>query len=88
MIDDKLRKSILQQAIQGKLSEQLPTDGNSSDLLADIRAEKNKLIADGKIKKEKPLPPISPDEIPFDIPKNWQWMRLGDIGFYKIFLMS
>ena len=76
---DQLRKSILQQAIQGKLSKQLPTDGDARQLLRDIKLEKAKLIADGKIKKEKPLPPISPDEITFDIPKNWQWVRLGDI---------
>lgn len=77
---DKLRKSILQQAIQGKLTEQLPSDGNSRDLLEKIRAEKAKLIADGKIKKEKPLPPIKDDEKPFDIPDNWKWVRLGEIG--------
>ena len=77
---DKLRKSILQQAIQGKLTEQLSSDGDSCDLLEKIRAEKTKLIADGKIKKEKPLPPIKDDEKPFDIPDNWQWVRLGEIG--------
>lgn len=76
---DKLRKSILQQAIQGKLSEQLPTDGDARALLRDIQAEKAKLIVDGKIKAAPPMPPITPDEIPFDIPKNWQWVRLGDI---------
>lgn len=76
---NKLKKSILQQAIQGKLSEQLPTDGNASDLIEKIRDEKNKLIADGKIKNAPPLPPISPDEIPFDIPDSWQWVRLGNI---------
>ena len=77
---DKLRKSILQQAIQGKLTEQLSSDGDARDLLEKIRAEKAKLIADGKIKKEKPLPPIKDDEKPFDIPDSWQWVRLGEIG--------
>ena len=76
---DKLKKSILQQAIQGKLTDQLQTDGNARDLLEKIRAEKAKLIADGKIKKEKPLPPIKDNEKPFDIPDNWCWVRLGDV---------
>lgn len=76
---DKLKKSLLQQAIQGKLTQQLSTDGDAKDLLEKIRAEKLKLIAEGKIKKEKPLPPISAEEIPFDIPDSWQWVRLGEI---------
>ena len=76
---DKLKKSLLQQAIQGKLTRQLSTDGDASDLLEKIRAEKSKLIADGKIKKEKLLPPISAEEIPFDIPENWVWCRLGEL---------
>ena len=79
MFADKLKKSVLQAAIQGKLTEQLSTDGDAKDLLKQIRAEKSKLIAEGKIKSEKILPPIQPDEIPFDIPKNWQWVRLGEI---------
>ena len=79
MIADKLKKSILQAAIQGKLTEQLSTDGDAKHLLNQIRAEKSKLIADKKIKPDKPLPPIQPDELPFDIPQNWQWVRLGDI---------
>ena len=76
---DKLKKSLLQQAIQGKLTEQLSTDGDAKDLLKKIREEKSKLIAEGKIKKEKPLSPISAEEIPFDIPENWQWARLSDV---------
>ena len=79
MIADKLKKSILQAAIQGKLTQQLPTDGDAIDLLKQIRAEKNKLIANKKIKPEKSLPPIQPEELPFDIPQNWQWVRLGDV---------
>lgn len=82
MFADKLKKSVLQAAIQGKLTEQLSTDGDARDLLKKIRAEKNKLIAEGKIKAEKILPPIQPDETPFDIPKNWQWVRLGEICEY------
>ena len=80
MIADKLRKSILQAAIQGKLTEQLPTDGDARELLEKIRAEKQRLIKEKKIKKESPLPAISDDEIPFDIPDNWCWVRLCDIS--------
>jgi type I restriction enzyme S subunit len=79
MIADKLKKSILQAAIQGKLTQQLPEDGDARDLLKEIRAEKERLIQEGKLKKEKPLPEITEDEIPFDIPENWCWVRLGDI---------
>ena len=85
MLADNLRKSILQAAIQGKLTEQLPTDGNAQDLLKNIRAERQKLIDAGKIKAAPPLPPIFDDEIPFDIPENWQWVRLGDICNYGEF---
>ena len=68
MFADRLKKSLLQAAIQGQLAEQLPTDGDARDLLRKIRAEKAKLIATKKIKAEKPLPPVTDDEIPFDIP--------------------
>ena len=67
MFADKLKKSVLQAAIQGKLTEQLSTDGDAKDLLKKIREEKSKLIAEGKIKSEKSLPPITAEEIPFDI---------------------
>ena len=77
---DKLRKSILQQAIQGKLTERDPGDEPASELLKRIRAEKEKLIKEGKIKKEKPLPPITEDEIPFELPDGWEWVRLTDVG--------
>ena len=77
---DKLRKSILQQAVQGKLTERDPADEPASELLKRIRAEKAKLIAEGKIKKEKPLPPITDEEKPFDIPDTWEWVRLTDVG--------
>ena len=81
-ICDDLRKAVLQAAIQGKLTKQLPEDGNAEDLYKGIRAEKQRLIKEGKIKKEKPLPEISEDDIPFDIPENWKWVRLGDISSY------
>ena len=73
-----LKNSILQSAMQGKLTEQLPEDGDAHDLLEEIQAEKQSLIAEGKLKKQKPLPPITEEEIPFDIPDNWVWVRLGD----------
>lgn len=79
-ICDGLRQSVLQAAIQGKLTKQLPEDGAATDLLASIKAEKEQLIKEKKIKKEKPLVPISADEIPFDIPENWEWVHLEDIG--------
>ncbi len=77
---DTLKKSILQYAMQGKLVPQDPNDEPASELLKRIKAEKEQLIKDGKIKKEKHLPPITQDEIPYDIPQGWQWVRLGDIG--------
>ena len=76
---DKLRKSILQQAVQGKLTERDSSDEPATELLKRISAEKAKLIAEGKIKKEKPLSPIEDDEIPFDIPDNWQWVRFSEL---------
>jgi len=79
MIAEQLKKSILQAAIQGKLTQQLPEDGDARDLLKDIRKEKARLIKEGKIKKEKPLPEITEDEIPFEIPENWCWVRFGFI---------
>lgn len=76
----QIRQSILQYAVQGKLVEQNPQDEPASELLKRIKAEKDQLIKEGKIKKEKPLPPITQDEIPYDLPQGWQWVRLGDIG--------
>lgn len=74
-----LRQQILQDAIQGKLVPQDPNDEPASILLEKIKAEKEQLVKDKKIKKEKPLPPIKPEEIPFEIPDNWVWCRLGEI---------
>ena len=76
---DKLKKSILQSAIQGKLTEQLATDDKVEDLLQAIKEEKERLIKEKKIKKQKPLPEITEEEIPFTIPENWKWIRLGEI---------
>ena len=76
---EDMQKSILQYAIQGKLVEQREEDGTAEELYQKIQAEKEKLIKEGKIKKSKPLPEITEDEIPFDIPENWKWVRLGDV---------
>ena len=73
-----LRASVLQAAMQGKLTEQLDTDTPVSELLANIKTEKDRLIAEKKIKKEKPLFAISEDDVPFEIPESWEWVRLGD----------
>jgi type I restriction enzyme S subunit len=80
MTPQELKNSILQLAIQGKLVPQRAEEGNAEDLYKQIQAEKQKLIKEGKIKKEKPLPPINDDEKPFEIPGNWKWVRLGEIG--------
>lgn len=74
-----MQKSILQMAIQGKLVEQRPEEGTGEELYQQIQAEKQRLIKAGKIKKEKPLPEIAEDEIPFDIPESWRWVRVGDV---------
>ena len=84
MLADKLRKSVLQSAIQGKLTEQLATDDKVEDLLKAIKEEKERLIKEKKIKKQKPLPEITEEEIPFEIPENWKWVRLGEITDYGI----
>ncbi|WP_202108830.1 restriction endonuclease subunit S [Succinivibrio dextrinosolvens] len=77
-----LKNQLLDLAIRGKLVEQRPEEGTSEELYAQIQKEKKKLIAEGKIKKEKTLPEITEDEIPFEIPESWKWVRLGDIVSY------
>jgi len=74
-----MKKSILEYAIQGKLVEQRAEEGTGEELYRQIQAEKQQLIKEGKIKKEKPLPEIVEDEIPFDIPESWKWVRLLDV---------
>lgn len=80
---DDMKKSILQYAIQGKLVEQRAEEGTGEELYQQIQAEKQRLIAEKKIKKEKPLPEIAENEKPYDIPDNWTWVRFGDLGSYK-----
>lgn len=76
---DKMRKAVLQAAIEGKLTDQREDDGNARDLLIQIEAEKQRLIKAGEIKRQKSLPDITEEEQPFDIPDSWEWVRLGDL---------
>lgn len=78
---ENMKKSVLQMAMQGKLVEQRPEEGNAEELYEQIVAEKTQLIKDGKIKKQKPLPEITEDEIPFEIPESWEWVRWGELSF-------
>ena len=75
-----MQKSLLQMAIQGKLVEQRPEEGTGEELYRQIQAEKQRLIKEGKIKKEKPLPDIAEDEVPFEIPESWKWVRWGELS--------
>ena len=77
MTPQELKNSILQFAIQGKLVEQRPEEGPAEELFVQIQKEKQRLVKEGKIKKEKPLPEISEEEKPFKIPKSWMWVRVG-----------
>ena len=79
MTPQELKSSILQLAIQGKLVEQRPEEGTGEELYRQIQAEKQRLIKEGKIKKEKPLPDIAEDEVPFEIPESWKWVNLKEI---------
>ena len=76
---EDMKKSILQYAIQGKLVEQRPEEGTGEELYQQIQAEKQRLIAEKKIKKEKPLVEITDSEIPFDIPERWKWVSVGSV---------
>lgn len=80
MTPQELKNSILQLAIQGKLVEQRPEEGTAEELFARIQKEKQRLIKEGKIKKEKSLPEITEDEKPFEIPESWKWVRVGNCG--------
>lgn len=83
-LPERLKKSILQEAIEGRLVPQDPNDEPASILLEKIREEKKQLVKAGKLKKKDlEETPISEDEIPFEIPKSWEWCRLGDIGIFE-----
>ena len=79
-----LREKILDLAMRGKLVPQDPNDEPASVLLEKIKAEKEELIKEKKIKKSKPLAPITEDEKPFDIPDSWEWVRLGDVISFNL----
>ncbi len=81
----RLRQSILQEAIQGKLVDYKPAPGEKSggDLLADIRAEKERRAREAGKKPEAPLPPVTPEEMPFEVPEGWVWCRLGEVAVIK-----
>lgn len=80
MIDTKpIRNKILELAIRGKLTDQLPSDGNAEDLYRQIQEEKTALIKEGLIKKNKQVAEIKADEFPFEIPSNWKWVRICDV---------
>ena len=76
-----LKSKLIDAAIQGKLTEQLPEDGTAEDLYQQIQEEKQWLIKNGKIKKKKPLSKIAAEESPFEIPINWKWIRWGELSF-------
>ena len=83
-LPERLKKSILQEAIEGRLVPQDPNDEPASVLLDKIRQEKAQLVKAGKLKKKDLIEtPITEDEIPFEIPENWEWIRLGDIGIFE-----
>lgn len=83
----QLKQSILQEAIQGKLTKEWrkenPNIEAASELLKRIKAEKTQLIKDKKIKKEKPLPTITKEEIPFELPEGWVWCRMQESGLFE-----
>lgn len=78
----KLRQAILQLAVQGKLVPQDPNDEPASVLLDRIKAEKEQLAKEKNIRKSDSLPPVSFDEAPYDLPRGWEWARLGSLGFF------
>ncbi len=76
----ELRKAILQLAVMGKLVPQDPNDHPASELLKEIEAEKQRLVKEGKIKAQKPLPAIKPQEVPYELPRGWEWVRVWDVA--------
>ncbi len=80
---EALKSKLIDAAIQGRLTEQLPEDGFAEELYQQIQGEKKKLEKEGKIKKEKKAPAINEDELPFEIPLTWKWVRLSEIGLLQ-----
>lgn len=80
MTAQDLKNSILQLAMQGKLVEQRAEEGTAEELILQIKKEKDLLMKEGKIKKEKPLPEIAEEEKPFEIPESWEWVRWGNLA--------
>ncbi len=80
----ELRKAILQLAVMGRLVEQDPADPPASELLKEIEVEKERLVKAGKIKPPKPLPPIKPEEVPYELPPGWEWVRLIEVGSWAL----
>ena len=81
MTPQELKNSILQLAIQGRLVPQRPEEGTAEELYREIQREKAALVKAGKIRKEKPLPEITEEEVPFEIPEGWKWVRPNSITF-------
>lgn len=81
MTGEELKQSVLNYSIQGKIVDQRKEEGNAENLFKEILLEQEKLITNGKIKKSKSLPEIKDEEIPFNIPRSWKWIRLGDIAY-------
>ena len=79
MTPQELRTSVFQFAVQGKLVEQRSEEGTGEELFQQIQAEKQAFTKVANTKKEKPLPEITEDEIPFEIPDTWKWVKLGSI---------
>ena len=77
---ENLKKTILQLAMMGKLVPQDANDQSASELLKEIQSEKKKMVTEGKIRKQKPLPKIKTEEIPYELPDGWVWCRLGELG--------
>ena len=79
----RLRELILTLAVQGKLVPRDPADESAGELLTKIRAEKDRLIAEGKIRRDKPLVAIADEEMPFELPQGWEWVRFGDASINR-----
>ncbi|WP_337026255.1 restriction endonuclease subunit S [Pantoea eucrina] len=80
---DALKQTILQLAVMGKLVPQDPNDEPASELLKRIEQKKAQLVKEGEIKKQKPLPPVSDEEKPFELPVGWEWCRLGTLFSFQ-----